>query len=97
MSDLATTIEAAVRAVPGVVGVFSPEPAGALRMLAGSSSLVAISERGATDDTPVRIAVSVGVDRSLQAPTTAAEIAAVIRSLAPEGADISVRISRVAS
>jgi hypothetical protein len=97
MTDLATTIEAAVRAVPGVVGMFSAEPAGALKMLTGSGSLVAVSERGATDDTPVRITVSVGVDGTLQAPTTAAEIAAVIRSLAPAGADISVRISRVSS
>ena len=82
MSDLATIVEEAVRAVPGVTSLFSVGPA----------SLVAVSGTG-----PVRIAVSVGVDRSMQAPATAAEIAAVIRSIAPAGADISVRISRVAS
>jgi hypothetical protein len=82
MSELATTIEEAVRAVPGVVSMFSVGPA----------TLVAISGTN-----PVRIAVSVGVDRSMQAPATAAEIAAVIRSIAPVGADISVRISRVVS
>ena len=41
-----------------------------------------------------RVSVSVGVDTTRQAPVTAADVAAAIRSVAPD-ARVSVRIGRV--
>ena len=96
MSELARTLDSVIRAVPGVVTLFSVEPAlvSSVRELArANDSLVDIS---GTTDAPV-ITVSVGVDASAGAPTTAATIAAAIHAALPAGvsADVAVRISRV--
>ena len=89
-------VEAAVRSVPGVVTLYSPDAAAsgvARQLLPGTPSLVAI---GGPSEAPT-ISVSVGVDGSVQAPATAALVAAAIRAALPPDSDaeISVRISRV--
>ena len=94
--DLARVVEVAVRAVPGVVTLYSPDAAAsrvARQLLPGAPTLVAV---GGTSEAPT-IAVSVAVDGSVQAPATAALVAAAIRAALPPDseAEISVRISRV--
>ena len=89
-------IEAAVRSVPGVVTLYSPDAAAsriAKELLPGTTSLVAV---GGSAEAPT-ILVSVAVDGSTQAPATAALVAAAIRAALPADseAEISVRISRV--
>jgi len=94
--EIAVLLESAVRAVPGVVTLYSPDAAAsrvARQLLPGTPSLVALA---GSSEAPT-ITVSVGVDGSVQAPATAALVAAVIRAALPPDSDaeISVRISRV--
>lgn len=94
--DLALLIETAVRSVPGVVTLYSPDVAAsrvARQLLPGTTSLVAV---GGSVVAPT-ITVSVAVDGSRQAPATAALVAAAIRAALPPDseAEISVRVSRV--
>ena len=96
MSDLALTLDAVVRAVPGVISLFSVEPAvvtSVKELARAGGSLVSIS--GPADATV--ITVSVGVDASAAAPTTAATIADSIHAALPAGmlAEVVVRVSRV--
>lgn len=96
MSELARQLDLVVRAVPGVVTLFSVEPAivSSVKELArATDSLVTVA---GTADAPV-ITVSVGVDASAGAPTTASTIAAAIHAALPAGvvAEVVVRVSRV--
>ena len=96
MIPLAQQLEEVVRGLPGVVALYSTQPAvvrSARELVAGVEPLVAISQQGET----LRIAVSVGVDASAQAPATAAGVAASIRAALPAGtdADVVVRVGRV--
>lgn len=96
MMDVSLVIETAVRSVPGVVTLYSPDAAVsrvAKELLPGTTSLVVV---GGSDLAPT-ISVSVAVDGTVQAPATAALVAAAIRAALPpdSAAEISVRISRV--
>ena len=96
MSVAAIDLDAVVRALPGVTGLYSTAPVvvRSVREIAvRSEPLVSIS--GPTD-API-ISVSVGVDSSAGAPATAASIARAIHAALPPGvrAEVSVRVSRV--
>ena len=98
MSELARTLDELVLSLPGVVSLFSTEPAlarSARELVGGDTSRVLVS--GAVDAAPDRIVVSLGVSADAQAPVTAAGVAAAIRSQLPPDAatEIVVRISRV--
>ena len=96
MTDLAILIESAVRAVPGVVSLYSADPAlvrSVKELALRTESLVAIT---GSADAPT-ITISVGVDPSTAAPSTAATIAHAVHSTLPAGldAEVIVRVSRV--
>lgn len=98
MTDLAHQIEAAVRAVPGVIALYAVDPAivrSVRELAAGPVSLVDIS---GPVESP-RISVSVGVAAVRGAPTTAATVGDAIRDALPAGlaAEIAVRVSRVSA
>lgn len=96
MTALAQQLEAVVRALPGVVALYSMHPAvvrSAREIVAGAEPLVTVSQQGDS----LRVSVSVGVDAGSQAPVTAAGVAAAIRAALPAGteADVIVRVGRV--
>ena len=96
MTALAQQLEAVVRAIPGVVALYSMQPAvvrSAREIVAAAEPLVSVSQQADS----LRISVSVGVDAASQAPVTAAGVAAAIRAALPPGteADVMVRVGRV--
>ena len=96
MTDLTVLIESAVRAVPGVVSLYSADPSlvrSVKELALRTESLIAIT--GAAD-API-ITISVGVDPAAAAPSTAATIAHAVHAALPAGldAEVVVRVSRV--
>lgn len=99
LTELARQLDEAVRAVPGVVTLFSADAAlvRATRELTESVSPAMTSVRQ-TDD-GLQIVASVGVDTERQVPATAKEVSDAIRG-AVTGEPIAglvVRVSRVTS
>ena len=95
---MSENLDSLVLGLPGVVSLFSTEPAiarSARELLSGERALVEVT--GPVDAAPERIVASVGVDANAQAPVTAAGVAAAIRATLPPDAptEIVVRISRV--
>jgi hypothetical protein len=110
LAALGAHLDAVVRAVPGVVTLYSATPAvlHAVTQLALGSNTAASLVRVTTTDTGIEILASVGVDPESQAPATAAAVASAIRAGLADGAagastagtdgavaTVSVRVSRV--
>jgi hypothetical protein len=97
VDDRGERIDAVVRAVPGVVELYSAAPAllqaiGELPVVPGGSrSLVQITDA----EGRISVTASIGVDPAVQAPATAAAVAAVLRAELGPDADVRVRVSRV--
>lgn len=98
MTDLASRLDAVVRAVPGVVTLFSASPAivGTVRQLtAGEDAVALVQVKSGTEG--LQIIASVGVSGQDQAPRTAAAVSSAIRAALDAGvvAEVHVRVSRV--
>jgi hypothetical protein len=90
-------LEAVVRAVPGVSGLYSAAPI--LAQAVGELPLAATTRPGlihvdAAADPP-SVTASIGVDPSARAPEVAGLVAAAIHAEAGPGWNVSVRVSRV--
>jgi hypothetical protein len=95
--DLAARLETAIRAVPGVSGVYAAAPAiaqaiGELPIGATSSPSLVRVESGAS----VGVTTVIGVEPSACSPDVADAVAATIRGIAGEDARVTVRVGRVA-
>ena len=100
---LAAELDIVVRAVPGVVSLYSTAPAivSAVRQLAegpegaeGGTLVTVRSVHGVW-----QVATSIGVASTVQAPRTAAAVSAALLAAIPDGleAAVTVRISRILS
>ena len=101
LAELALEVDAVIRSIPGVVTLFSVDPAllRTARELTSGAQDLALSQVLAGDD-GLSIVASVGVAGDTQAPATARTISDAIRgSLGADDratASIHVRVSRVA-
>ena len=101
LSELGLQVDAIIRAVPGVVALFSADPilVRTARELTAGAEDVALT-RIVEDNDVLTITASVGVDGDEQAPAAARTIADAVRAGLPEAyradAAIHIRVSRVA-
>jgi hypothetical protein len=99
LGALALSLDDVVRAVPGVVSLFAADPVllRSTRQLTAHQAalaLVTVTRSGESAE----VTVSVGVGGGIQAPDTAAAVAAAVREALPwPDAIVHVRISRVSS
>lgn len=101
MTDLALLgreLDVVVRAVPGVVALYSARPAivTSLRNVTAGDDPTSLVQVQSTDE-GLSIVASIGVSSEWQAPHTAAVVSAAVLDAVPDGvhARVHVRVSRV--